>query len=136
LEQRAGPDPAARVPSWDTCGQHSGSGRRLHRFQHDDVGGDQCDRRWLPESYSDWDAFDTNTNSDGNSYAYTDSYTNSRGHGYTYRASYGYTNTYSDGQLHAEFVPRADSVFRYRWAAGHAAKPDSGRTGCDWSGPV
>ncbi len=61
LDQRAGPDPAARVPCGDACGQHSGSGGWLHRFQHHHVGGDQCrHRRWLRQPNSDSSA-DGNT---------------------------------------------------------------------------
>ena len=107
MEQRAGPDPAARVPSWDACGQHSGSGGRLHRFQHHHVGGDQCHRRWLPESYSDWDAFDTNTYSDSNSYAYTDSYANSDSNSYAYTDSYA--NCDSNSNAHTDGYANSDS---------------------------
>ena len=36
------------------------------------------------------------------------------------------SNAYGESHLHAEFVPRADSVFGYRRCRRHAAKPDTG----------
>src|SRR5439155_3304728 len=65
---------------------------------------------------------DTDTDTDTNSYSHAHSYAD--------------CNTYRKPNLHAKFVPGADSVFRYRRAAEHAAKPDTGRTGCDCGGPV
>ena len=100
MEQRAGPDPAAGVSSWDACGQHSGSGGRLHRFQHHHVGGDQCHRRWLRQPNSD-------ANSDSNSYAYADSYAYSDGDGYAHTDSYA--NGDSNGYAHTDSYAYGDS---------------------------
>jgi hypothetical protein len=53
----------------------------------------------LPESYSDWDAFDANTNGDSNSYAHADCYANGDSNSYAYADSYAYGdgNSYSNG---------------------------------------
>src|SRR5262249_41035673 len=60
-----------------------------------------------------------------------------RSHSNTYADGWhAYTDGYSEPNVHAEFVPCADSVCRYRWATQHVAKPDNGRTGCDRGGPV
>jgi hypothetical protein len=78
----------------------------------------------------------------GNTYSYSNSRCDSYSYGHCYSNVHGdgdgHTNghTVSKPNVHAEFVPRADSLFRYRRAAEHAAKPDTGRTGCDSSGPV
>src|SRR4051812_45093583 len=71
-----------------------------------------------------------------NGHSYVFAYPYSPGHCYTYSVSVSFGYTDSDRQLHAWLVPRADSVFRYRRAASHTAKPDASRTGCDRSGPV
>ena len=57
------------------------------------------------ESYSDWDAFDANTNSDSNSYAHADSYTNGDGN------SYAYTDCYADCNIHSNATATATATF-------------------------
>ena len=79
-----------------------------------------------------------NTNGDADTDGHANRNGNSNGNTNSYSHAHRYANgnAYRKPNLHAKFVPGADSVFRYRRAAEHAAKPDTGRTGCDCGGPV
>jgi len=103
LDQRAYPQPAALVPCWDRCGQHSGSSRWIHRCQHYHLGGSQC--RWwrLRKSYAYGESIghidaDSYTNCDGNRYAYADS--DSDGNCHVHSNSDLYAN--SDSNCHGD----------------------------------
>src|SRR3989442_357888 len=80
----------------------------------------------------------------GYGYSHTDSYAHGYGNANCHAHSYAHADTDANGSrnsdtypdLRAGSIPGAHSVFRYRWTADHAAKPDTGRTGCDCGGPV
>src|SRR5439155_26526148 len=73
---------------------------------------------------------DSNTDSHSNCHADSDTYTDADTDANGSRNS----DTYPD--LRAGSIPGAHSVFRYRWTADHAAKPDTCRTRCDCGGPL
>jgi hypothetical protein len=112
MEHWAEHEHAALVPCGDRCGQHSGSGGRLHRGEHDDVGGSQCHWRWLRKSnaYGNSNGYayaDSNADCDSNGYAYADSNADCDSNGYAYADSNGYRD--SNGYAYTDSYGNCDS---------------------------
>jgi hypothetical protein len=134
MEHWAEHEHAALVPCGDRCGQHSGSGGRLHRGEHDDVGGGQCHwRRLRTDAYGNSNGYayaDSYADCDSNGFAYADGYADRDSDGHAYTDSYGYCD--SNGYAYTDSYGYCDSnSYAYTDSYGYCDSNGYAYTDCD-----